>query len=144
MSKSVTLSARIPADIDAILNAEAARHGSTKSAALVSLIRASQGPESEVLLQEIQAAREEATQAAKNSQALASALKEIRQELGRLRESVEANRPRPFTGTASGWLGRLIGTLRLNPVSPAKPTQRRTSGPLKKPGPRPGVRKFSQ
>lgn len=134
MSKTVGLSARIPEDIDAILNAEAARHGITKSAALVSLIRASQGPESEVLLQEIQAAREEATQAAKNSQALASALKEIRRELGRLRESVEANRPRPVTGTASGWLGTLIGTLRLNPVSPAKPIKRRANGSSQKVG----------
>lgn len=134
MSKSVGLSARIPEDIDAILNAEAARHGTSKSAALVALIRASQGPESEVLLKEIQVAREEAAQAAKNSQALASALKEIRQEMTRLRESVEAQQPRPFTGTATGWLGKWLGTLRLSPVPPAKATKRRASGPSQKAG----------
>ena len=105
MSKTVGLSARIPEDIDAILNAEAARHGIKKTAALVALIRASQGPESEVLLREIQAAREEAARAAETSEALASALEEIRRELGRLQNSVEANKPRPVTGTATGWLG---------------------------------------
>lgn len=134
MSKTVSLSARIPDDVDAILNAEAARHSTNKSAALVALIRASQGPESEVLLQEIQAAREEAAQAAETSRALASALKEVRQELGRLRESVEANKPRAVTGTATGWLGKALGTLRLSPVPPAKATKRRTSGSSQKAG----------
>jgi hypothetical protein len=134
MSKSVTLSARIPAEIDAILNAEAARHRSTKSAALVALIRASQGPEAEVLLKEIRVAREEAARAADFSRSLANALKDIRQEMTRLRESVEAQKPRPFTGTASGWLGKLLGPLRLNPVPPAKPNQSRASGPSQKAG----------
>ena len=134
MSKNVALSARIPADIDALLSAEAARHNTSKSAALVALIRASQGPESEVLLKEIRVAREEAAQAAENSMALASALEEIRRELGRLRNSVEANKPRPVTGTATGWLGKWLGTLRLSPVPPAKATKRRTSGPSQKVG----------
>lgn len=134
MSKSVTLSARIPADIDAILNAEAARHNTSKTAALVALLQASQGPESEVLLREIRAAREDAAHAAETSRSLASALKEIRQEMTRLRESVEAQQPRPFTGTATGWLGKWLGTLRLSPVPPAKATKRRASGPAQRTG----------
>lgn len=136
MSKTVSLSARIPDDVDAILNAEAARHSTTKSAALVALIRASQGPESEVLLREIRAAREEAAQAAETSRALASALKEIRQEMTRLRELVEANKPRPVTGTATGWLGKALGTLRLSPVPPAKATKA-TKRPVGAPARRP-------
>jgi len=127
MSESVPLSARIPADLNAALEAEAKRQGTNKSAALVTLIRAGQSMNADHLVAEVQAskgkaesARWHAKEASDQIATLSSELSEIRGILETTRREMNARTSRAMAGTASGWLGKALGRIRLAPVVPAK------------------------
>ena len=128
MSESVPFSTRLPADIAAAIEAEAARHGVSKTAAITSLIRTGQAMNAGHLLAEIQAAktaaeaaRLHAEQAATASESLSSELDTVRQELTKTRNTLGKMLNRPLAGKAAGRLGKWMGRVTLRPVKPQKP-----------------------
>jgi len=127
MSESVTLSARIPADLNAVLQAEAKRQGTNKTAALVTLLRAGQAMNADHLVAEVQAAkaaaesaRLHAEKAAAQTATLSSELAQVHKTLEATRQDMNARASRPMAGTANGWLGKALGRIRLAPVTAAK------------------------
>jgi len=127
MSENVTLSARIPADLNAVLQAEAKRQGTNKTAALVTLLRAGQAMNADHLVAEVQAAkaaaesaRLHAEKASAQTAALSSELAQVRKTLEATRQELNARTGLAMAGTANGWLGKALGKIRLVPVKPAK------------------------
>lgn len=128
MSESVPFSTRLPADIAAAIEAEAARQGVSKTAAITSLIRTGQAMNAGHLLAEIQAAktaaeaaRLHAEKASTATASLSSELNTVRQELTQTRTTLAKMLNRPLAGKAAGRLGKWLGTVTLRPVKPKKP-----------------------
>lgn len=128
MAESVPFSTRLPADIAAAIEAEAARQGVSKTAAITSLIRTGQAMNAGHLLAEIQAAktaaeaaRLHAEKSATQTTALASEVASLRQELLQTRSTLAKMLNRPLSGKAAGTLGKWLGKVTLRPVKPQKP-----------------------
>lgn len=128
MSESVPFSTRLPADIAAAIEAEAARQGVSKTAAITSLIRTGQAMNAGHLLAEIQAAKTAAEAArlyaeksATQTTELTSEVNSLRQDLTKTRTTLANMLNRRLTGKAAGRLGKWLGTVTLRPVKPQKP-----------------------